>query len=102
MKRSWAPPVRSRGDGRARGHLRTRARRAGLAALGHRLKGMSRPRETAPSGFRYLLTRLRRIHSARPHPGAYLQELRGMVAPMTESGRQGILGRNVARAYKLG
>ena len=36
------------------------------------------------------------------HPGAYLEELRGMVAPMTESGRRGILGQNVARAYKLG
>ena len=36
------------------------------------------------------------------HPGAYLEELRGMVAPMTESGRRGILGENVARAYRLG
>src|ERR1700731_1782503 len=36
------------------------------------------------------------------HPGAYLEELRGMVASMTESGRRGILGQNVARAYKLG
>ena len=35
-------------------------------------------------------------------PGAYLQELRGMMAPMTESGRQRILGQNGARAYKLG
>jgi len=35
------------------------------------------------------------------HPGAYLEELRGMVAPMTESGRRGILGENVARAYRL-
>jgi len=35
------------------------------------------------------------------HPGAYLDELRGMVAPMTESGRRGILGENVARAYRL-
>ena len=35
------------------------------------------------------------------HPGAYLEELKGMVAPMTESGRRGILGENVARAYRL-
>ncbi len=35
------------------------------------------------------------------HPGAYLDELREMVAPMTESGRRGILGENVARAYRL-
>src|SRR6516164_894457 len=35
------------------------------------------------------------------HPGKYLDELRGMVAPMTESGRRGILGENVARAYRL-
>ena len=35
------------------------------------------------------------------HPGAYLEELRGMVAPMTESGRRGILGENVARAYRI-
>src|SRR5437588_2401276 len=35
------------------------------------------------------------------HPGAYLEELRGLVAPMTESGRRGILGENVARAYRL-
>src|SRR5215471_9727894 len=35
------------------------------------------------------------------HPGAYLEELRGMVAPMTESGRRGVLGENVARAYRL-
>ena len=35
------------------------------------------------------------------HPGNYLEELRGLVAPMTESGRRGILGENVARAYKL-
>ena len=31
----------------------------------------------------------------------YLEELRGMVAPMTESGRRGILGEKVARAYRL-
>ena len=35
------------------------------------------------------------------HPGAYLEELRGLVAPMTETGRLGILGQNVARAYRL-
>jgi len=35
------------------------------------------------------------------HPGNYLEELRGMVAPMSETGRRGILGENVARAYKL-
>ena len=35
------------------------------------------------------------------HPGAYLEELRRMVAPMTESGRRGILGENVARACRL-
>jgi len=35
------------------------------------------------------------------HPGAYLEELRAMVAPMTDSGRRGILGENVARAYGL-
>ena len=36
------------------------------------------------------------------HPGRYLDELREMVAPMTASGRRGILGENVARAYRLG
>jgi predicted TIM-barrel fold metal-dependent hydrolase len=35
------------------------------------------------------------------HPGNYLEELAGMVKPMTESGRRGILGENVARAYNL-
>ncbi len=35
------------------------------------------------------------------HPGNYLEELRGMIAPMTEGARRGILGENVARAYKL-
>jgi len=35
------------------------------------------------------------------HPGRYLDELREMVTPMTESGRRGILGENVARAYRL-
>jgi predicted TIM-barrel fold metal-dependent hydrolase len=36
------------------------------------------------------------------HPGAYLDELREMVKPMTDTGRRGILGENVARAYRLG
>ena len=36
------------------------------------------------------------------HPGNYLEELRGMVAPMRETGRRAILGENVARVYKLG
>jgi len=35
------------------------------------------------------------------HPGNYLEELAEMVKPMTASGRNGILGENVARAYKL-
>ena len=35
------------------------------------------------------------------HPGAYLEELQEMVAPMTDTGRRGILGENVARAYRL-
>lgn len=35
------------------------------------------------------------------HPGNYLEELAEMVAPMTESGRRGILGENVAKAYRL-
>ena len=35
------------------------------------------------------------------HPGDYLEELRGMVEDMTTSGRRGVLGENVARAYKL-
>ena len=33
--------------------------------------------------------------------GPQEEELRGMVAPMTEAGRRGILGENVARAYRL-
>src|SRR5215831_1789771 len=36
------------------------------------------------------------------HPGAYFEELRGMVAPMTEPDRRRSLGENVARAYRLG
>jgi len=35
------------------------------------------------------------------HPGNYLEELAGLVKPMTDSGRRGILGENVARAYNL-
>jgi predicted TIM-barrel fold metal-dependent hydrolase len=35
------------------------------------------------------------------HPGDYLEELRGMVDGMTPSARRGVLGENVARAYKL-
>ena len=35
------------------------------------------------------------------HPGAYLEELRERVAPMSESARRAILGENVARAYNL-
>jgi predicted TIM-barrel fold metal-dependent hydrolase len=35
------------------------------------------------------------------HPGNYLEELAEMVKPMNESGRRGILGENVARAYGL-
>jgi predicted TIM-barrel fold metal-dependent hydrolase len=35
------------------------------------------------------------------HPGNYLEELQGLIAPMTEAGRRGILGANVAKAYGL-
>lgn len=35
------------------------------------------------------------------HPGDYLAELRGMVEGMTPNARRGVLGENVARAYKL-
>ena len=35
------------------------------------------------------------------HPGNYLEELREMVAPMPDTARRGILGDNVARAYRL-
>ena len=35
------------------------------------------------------------------HPGNYLEELAEMVKPMTASGRRGILGENVARAYNI-
>ena len=35
------------------------------------------------------------------HPGDYLTELREMVEGMTPSARRGVLGENVARAYRL-
>lgn len=35
------------------------------------------------------------------HPANYLEELREMVAPMTDSARRAILGENVARVYAL-
>ena len=35
------------------------------------------------------------------HPGDYLEELRGMVAGMSATARRGVLGENVARAFKL-
>jgi len=35
------------------------------------------------------------------HPGNYLEELREMVAPMTDSARRAILGDNVAKVYAL-
>jgi uncharacterized protein len=35
------------------------------------------------------------------HPGNYLEELREMVSPMSESARRAILGENVTRAYSL-
>ncbi len=35
------------------------------------------------------------------HPGNYLEQLKGLIAPMKESGRRGILGENVARVYHL-
>jgi predicted TIM-barrel fold metal-dependent hydrolase len=35
------------------------------------------------------------------HPGNYLEELKGLIAPMKDEARCGILGENVARAYKL-
>jgi uncharacterized protein len=35
------------------------------------------------------------------HPGDYLTELRGMVEGMTTTARRGVLGENVARAFKL-
>ena len=35
------------------------------------------------------------------HPGNYLEELAELVKPMADSGRRGILGENVARAYNL-
>jgi predicted TIM-barrel fold metal-dependent hydrolase len=35
------------------------------------------------------------------HPGNYLEELKGLVAPMRDSGKRAILGENVARVYKI-
>jgi uncharacterized protein len=35
------------------------------------------------------------------HPGNYLEELKGLIAPMKDSGKHAILGENVARAYKI-
>jgi uncharacterized protein len=35
------------------------------------------------------------------HPGDYLTELRGMVTDMSATARRGVLGENVARAYRL-
>jgi len=35
------------------------------------------------------------------HPGNYLEELQGMVAPMTDSGKRAILGENVAKVYRV-
>jgi uncharacterized protein len=35
------------------------------------------------------------------HPGNYLEELQGLIAPMKDSGKRAILGENVARAYKI-
>jgi uncharacterized protein len=35
------------------------------------------------------------------HPGNYLEELQGLIAPMKDSGKRAILGENVARTYKI-
>src|SRR5579885_1757605 len=35
------------------------------------------------------------------HPGTYMEELKGLVAPMTESGKRAILGENVAKVYRV-
>ena len=35
------------------------------------------------------------------HPGNYLQELQGMTAPMTDSGKRAVLGENVAKVYRV-
>jgi uncharacterized protein len=35
------------------------------------------------------------------HPGNYLEELKGLIAPMKDSGKRAILGENVAQVYKL-
>ncbi len=35
------------------------------------------------------------------HPGNYLEELQGLIAPMRDSGKRAILGENVAQVYKI-
>jgi len=35
------------------------------------------------------------------HPGNYLEELQGLIAPMKDSGKRAILGENVAQVYRL-
>ncbi|HUA32192.1 MAG TPA: amidohydrolase family protein [Candidatus Binataceae bacterium] len=35
------------------------------------------------------------------HPGNYLEELQGLIAPMKDSGKRAILGENVAQVYKI-
>jgi uncharacterized protein len=35
------------------------------------------------------------------HPGNYLEELQGMIAPMTDSGKRAVLGENVAKVYRV-
>jgi len=35
------------------------------------------------------------------HPGNYLEELQGMIASMTDSGKRAVLGQNVAKVYRV-
>jgi predicted TIM-barrel fold metal-dependent hydrolase len=35
------------------------------------------------------------------HPGNYLEELRGMIASMSDSGKRAVLGENVAKVYRV-
>ena len=35
------------------------------------------------------------------HPGNYLEELQGMIASMTDSGKRAVLGENVAKVYRV-
>ena len=35
------------------------------------------------------------------HPGNYLEELQGMIASMTDSGKRAVLGENVANVYRV-